>query len=465
MSIIISFFRQTRQNANSTARTQVSDLATMSNKSVESTREASVTDTAPSVGDQLKMNDTDRNELPVQVNSMAAEMRNFHYALRQLQEHQDQVPSMFKSIDKRLVNIQHSMQSVRSPEEAEANKIKIMSLEQKLKQANANADEAMKRWKKAASKVNLQPSQTNAPDQLSDSDLISLAMQLRYKIRTFSAQFFSGSMSSRSQELPRGNYSKYMFNVAKTGADQYLPLLMSESKGSFMVQSFLWRVLHQEVFGCYLWAPQLRCAIDSLGRASKEVDEKRGAADTEREFHIWRSTTASQALRWMESVERVARTNSAVISCSENIYTVIGPFSRVSDNQFVMEGICDILDAAISLDQRICTQVALINWYFPSQLDPFRADTMKVELGAPNARPEELVDIVTAPALMKVTHTRHSLKPQNCLLESDVVCAPSSSSTRPHADRNYPEPKPLHKSNRLRSLRVVEASGGSDQAK
>ncbi|KAI1326452.1 hypothetical protein F5Y16DRAFT_374826 [Xylariaceae sp. FL0255] len=458
----MSYFRRARGAADGTTRTrdlQQPDVETQTEPSVEKT---SIADGAQLMTDQSETSYRDQDRSPPQDRSMSAEIMFLYQAVQQIQKDHDEVPSMLRTIDKRLAHVQRTMQSLQSPEQVEADEMKIKGLENDLKEANGRADEAMKRWRKAASKLGQQQPPTAVTDQLSDSDLISLISQLRYKIRAFAGQFFSGIFNSQNLELLRGDFSHYMLQDAKEGTHQYPSLLLSETKGPFVIQSFLWQVLNNEVFNRYHWAPKLRHAVESLQEASEQVDEKQGTIDAEQKFHIWRSTTANHALKWTSSSKRRAITDAAVIRCSRGIHEILKPVSRVSDEQSVLCDIRDILDAAIDLDQEICKHVAFMNWYFPKQSDSFTADIMRVEPGAPAATQGELVEIITAPALIKLRHSKSKFKLEDILLQSDVVCVSSSSSGGRETEI---EPRPLNKSARSKSMPVAESSGSSNHAR
>jgi hypothetical protein len=196
-------------------------------------------------------------EVPAKVDGLCTEMEYVHEAI-------DEVPSMIEQLSKQLAAVYRSLK------EMQQDKQKVVALQKELKGANDKADAASKKWKKVASQVTELQSQRNVTAQISDSDLISRVSQLRYQIRAFSAQYFEGKPLAHPRDLSPNGLSRHIVEAADRGLGDYYSLLVSKSRGPFVIQSFLWDVLARAVFENYCWAPWLRTLMMRQDQASKQ---------------------------------------------------------------------------------------------------------------------------------------------------------------------------------------------------
>jgi DNA repair exonuclease SbcCD ATPase subunit len=173
------------------------------------------------------------HKVPAKLDNLRTEIKYVRDFIAQVQAKQDKVPDMIEQLGKELKDVRRSLK------EMQQDKRKIVALQSELKGAKENANSASKKWKKAALKVAELQSQRNVTAQLSDSDLISRMLQLRYQIRAFLAQYFAGKPLAQPKDLPFNNLSQYMLEAADRGLGDYRLLLLLESRGPFVIQSFL----------------------------------------------------------------------------------------------------------------------------------------------------------------------------------------------------------------------------------
>ena len=143
---------------------------------------------------------------------------------------------------------------------------KLQQMRDQLRERTMALEETQKRWKNAVAQLSQFQSQEQRLEEVSDSDLIADAIDLRYNIRSFSMQYFSGQGSKQHFTLPSKSLSKYMRD-ATGGTDDYINYLVSSTQGPVIIQAFLWRVLVGEIFGHFCWVPRLQASIAMLCRA------------------------------------------------------------------------------------------------------------------------------------------------------------------------------------------------------
>jgi hypothetical protein len=124
--------------------------------------------------------------------------------------------------------------------------------EKELVQKNIELDGIRKRWKQTARELDKFRVQGQGFYQVTDRYLIQLATQLRYNIRSFAIQYFEGDLHNEWRE-ENTSFWDYMCDTT-SGTKAYQAYLMSPSRCSSIIQSFLWRVLKGRIFGKFRWA-------------------------------------------------------------------------------------------------------------------------------------------------------------------------------------------------------------------
>lgn len=145
----------------------------------------------------------------------------------------------------------------------------IAILEQKLQKTQSQLQThdterllVRKKWKKASSELNKARLTSFGRLRFTDGDLIDAVNQLRYDIRAFSAQYFTGAMQ-KSSTLSHGE-NLYLWKYMLEATSEPAIYLMSDTAASSLVQSFLWRVIVGEIFEKFCWIPQLRGYVTGI---------------------------------------------------------------------------------------------------------------------------------------------------------------------------------------------------------
>lgn len=115
---------------------------------------------------------------------------------------------------------------------------------------------------------------------------------------------------------------------------------------------------------------------------------------------------------------------------SSEILDFLSPLSGNLNREILLNELQLIVDNAISLDGVICRQESSFYWHFePLQYQvPFNPDLMQPDWGEPVPEADQSVDLVTAPALVKIR--KQTGKDNVCLVEMAVSCTLSSPDIR-----------------------------------
>ena len=127
----------------------------------------------------------------------------------------------------------------------------LVQTQTQLREKHAESEERRERWRLAASELDRFLRQGRGFNQLTDDEVISMAMQLRYNIRNFSIKHFEDEAKAGAQ-IDKRDLAVF---------DQYLQLspsisqkyLLSSSTRPTLVRAFLWAVLARRVFGKFHW--------------------------------------------------------------------------------------------------------------------------------------------------------------------------------------------------------------------
>ncbi|KAL4910297.1 hypothetical protein BDW74DRAFT_144795 [Aspergillus multicolor] len=128
--------------------------------------------------------------------------------------------------------------------------------------AAVQAEENWKLWKQTARELR-KTKQTPSNYQVTDSQLTGLIQQLRYSIRDFAVQYFTGIPRSQLSRDARDTWDSCMV-PATPGTTAYYDYIRSPSRCASIIQAMLWRLLNRRVFGCFVWAGKAGEALCDL---------------------------------------------------------------------------------------------------------------------------------------------------------------------------------------------------------
>lgn len=156
-------------------------------------------------------------------------------ALAQTRHH---LTDMVKTTEDELARIQHV----------------LIQTQIQLQEKHAESEERRERWLQAASELDRFLRHGRGFNQLTDDEVISKAMQLRYNIRNFSIRHFEQDVKSGVQIGPNDldMFDRYL-KLSSSTSKKYL---LSSSARPALVRAFLWAVLARRVFGKFHWAPK-----------------------------------------------------------------------------------------------------------------------------------------------------------------------------------------------------------------
>ncbi|KAL2834216.1 hypothetical protein BDW59DRAFT_44960 [Aspergillus cavernicola] len=271
--------------------------------------------------------------------------------------------------------------------------------------AVAQAEENRKLWKRTAGELR-RAKQAPALYQVTDSHLIGLIQQLRYSIRDFAVQYFTGI---RQPMIPGDSIKIWNSCMVPTtpGTQAFREYIRSPSRCSSIIQGMLWKLLVTYVFGEFVWAGK---AGESLGKLRYYLkyashNEATPDPDVERKFQMWSAEATGLLLQMCDfspgSPEHKF-IQSTLGEIREDFWSIAEQFlstrSRGPHQDFRR-----ILESAISLDKEIHRQAARIKFEFPSEDTQLRFDSsrMEAEKGEQRPKPDQPVFLVVAPAVTK----------------------------------------------------------------
>ncbi|KAL4880680.1 hypothetical protein BJY04DRAFT_218836 [Aspergillus karnatakaensis] len=271
--------------------------------------------------------------------------------------------------------------------------------------AAAQAEENWKLWKSTARELRKAKHSPGLP-QVTDSQLTGLIQQLRYSIRDFAVQYFTG--------ISRSSFSNDWFDVWEScmipttpGTDMYEQYIRSPSRCSSVIQGMLWRLLVSKVFGNFVWAGKAGEALCDLRYYMRYSFRHDSAADpeVERKFQMWSAEATSLVLQMCDFTEgsqehkRIQSTRKEILED----FWAIGRQYLTTRNRSPAETLRQILDNAIALDKEIYRQAARIEWKFlPENAQVrFNPEHMEAEKGQQPPKPGQPVLLVVSPGITK----------------------------------------------------------------
>lgn len=149
--------------------------------------------------------------------------------------------------------------------------------------------------------------------------------------------------------------------------------LVSKDHRPDIIQTFVWRVLVGEVFNRFQWAGAARRPmVDLCTILLPEIEGVQPDPDKRLKTHTWRRFTSDHIVdSFSRSPKEVQEFDQlvAVQYLIDRITEVIAPFEsdRKGWRHFdLIELLRSLLEVAISLDRKMCTQLSWMEWQVPS---------------------------------------------------------------------------------------------------
>ncbi|KAL2856683.1 hypothetical protein BJY01DRAFT_242727 [Aspergillus pseudoustus] len=270
-----------------------------------------------------------------------------------------------------------------------------------LERVQNQAEENRKLWKQTARELR-KATQTQGTYQVTDSQLISSIQQLKYSIRNFAIQYFTGINGPR---LHRDHFDAWV-SPATLGTRAYVDYIRSPSRCSSIIQAILWRILVKRIFDQFLWAGRagdsfcgLRFYLKLASRTEPNPD-----IEIERKFQMWSADTTSLMLQmgdFEEGTEDYHIFHNNLKSIRNEFWDLTGQF-LVTRGPGPARELRRIIDDAISLDKQIHRQAARIKWELleegPTAYNP---NEMEAEQGQERPSPNKQVLLAVAPGVKK----------------------------------------------------------------
>jgi hypothetical protein len=281
-------------------------------------------------------------------------------------------------------------------------------LKAKEKQLEKRLRDIKIRWKSTAKELDGLRAQGRGFYQITDAYLEELIARLRYNIRNFAIQYFSGALAKPLRIVPNLLWENCMEPITE-GTGVYLDHLKSLDQRASVVQAFLWRILVRHVFNQFRWAGsashsilELYEALENPTRASRMSTAN---ADGVKRFHIWRGTTVGLLLGSMDDEKlrsadvRVEKFKSDLF---EDVDACLG-LMRSGRHEDFMNSFRDLIDEAIILDKEISQQVSCVVWTFENKAGSWTLDpiSMELESGKSPAGGDSEVAFVVCPGVLK----------------------------------------------------------------
>ncbi|KAL4975890.1 hypothetical protein BDW66DRAFT_151615 [Aspergillus desertorum] len=301
--------------------------------------------------------------------------------------------------------------------------------------AAGQAEENWRLWKQTARELR-KAKQTPRHYQITDSQLTGLIQQLRYSIRDFAVQYFTGIPRSQVSKDRRDIWDSWVVSTTP-GTIAYQDYIRSPSRCASIIQAMLWRLLDRRVFGNFVWAGKageslcdLRFYLKYASRHDPTLDP-----DLERKFQVWSSEASSLILQMCDLAEgsqEYKRVQSACKEIREDFWSIAAQYLSTRSSAPGQE-FRSILDKAMTLDREIHRQAARVAWEFPPEDAHvlFNPMFMEAEKGEQRPKVDQQVLLVVAPGVTKRGKSdgrdfggeEQLLVPieVSCLLPSDVL--------------------------------------------
>ncbi|CAK7210983.1 hypothetical protein SCUCBS95973_000976 [Sporothrix curviconia] len=286
--------------------------------------------------------------------------------------------------------------------------------------------------------------------QMADDFLTQKARELRQDIRDFAIQYFAGDFDdpAKNEHPPTRTETKlgeFMFGI--TPLDPFESFLVSPTRCSSAIESFLWVILVKTVFGGWYWAGAGRLPLHdvfawmrpvdyafavyndrSAGATGDAKDANAADPEAERRFYTWRATTAKLVSERPGIMVRDNLRNKLV----EEICATIEPYVRSNDGSHTGE-LLSIVNKAIEFDRDTSQQASRLEWVFsrtPGQKEVgepvrFNSAVMDIQKWEDDPTEQSEVLLVVAPGLRKRGRSNgEDYAVETMLLKMDVTCDP-----------------------------------------
>ncbi|RDW90563.1 uncharacterized protein DSM5745_02338 [Aspergillus mulundensis] len=308
--------------------------------------------------------------------------------------------------------------------------------------AAAQAEENRKLWKQTARELR-KTKQTPSHHQVTDSQLTGLIQQLRYSIRDFAVQYFTGIPRSQLSRDARDAWESCMVPTTP-GTTAYHDYIRSPSRCASIIQAMLWRLLDRRVFGSFVWAGKAGEALCDLRYYLKYSSRHDPTPDLEleRKYQLWSAEASALILQmcdFAEGSQEYKRIQSTRKEIREEFWSIAAQYLSTR-GQAPGQDFRRILDNAMMLDREIHRQAARVTWEFPPEdaLLRFNPKFMEAEKGQQRPKIDQQVLLVVAPGVTKRGKSdgqdfggeEQLLVPMevSCLLPNDVLGSASLSS-------------------------------------
>ncbi|KAL4785487.1 hypothetical protein BJX76DRAFT_356043 [Aspergillus varians] len=267
------------------------------------------------------------------------------------------------------------------------------------------AEENRKLWKQTARELR-KTKQTPGLHQITDSQLTGLIQQLRYSIRDFAVQYFTGI--SRTQ-VNRASLEVWELCMVATtpGTDAYLDYIRSPNRCASIIQAMSWRLLESRVFNQFVWAGKAGDSLCDLRFYLKHASRHEPTPDLEleRRFQMWSAEATALILQMCDFTEgslEYKRVQSTKKEIRAEFWDIADQYLSTRSGA-PGQAFRRILDNAIALDKEIHQQAARITWEFPPEgiRVGFNPKLMEAEKGQQRPKPDQQVLLVVVPAVKK----------------------------------------------------------------
>ncbi|KAL4917173.1 hypothetical protein BDW62DRAFT_88205 [Aspergillus aurantiobrunneus] len=271
--------------------------------------------------------------------------------------------------------------------------------------AMAQAEENWKLWKQTARELR-KIKQAPGLHQVTDSQLTGHIQQLRYSIRDFAVQYFTGITRSRVSEDRLDIWDACMVSTTP-GTDAYQDYIRSPSRCASIIQAMLWRLLENRVFNKFVWAGKAGESLCDLRFYLKYASrhELNPDLELERKFQIWSAEATALVLQmcdFTEGSQEYKRVQSTRKEIREEFWSIARQYLSTQSHA-PGQDFRRILDNAMALDREIHRQAARVSWELPPEDAPvrFNPKLMEAEKGQQRPKPDQQVLLVVAPGVMK----------------------------------------------------------------
>lgn len=309
-------------------------------------------------------------------------------------------------------------------------------LVQRFYQVTRERDALRKELQRKSMGPNGLPARPSVVYKSEENTLIEELHALRYEIRIWSEEYFSGAIKSSSKR-PYLHRAKELFGSL---TDNYTSYLKHPDDRPLLIQAYIWSKLQQKIFsnwqkGCgYIWAGKLgdknlRPINDTLRKAVKNEQEAE-------QFHQWRSLTVNMLVpqidgKWRPTFDAAPVLKRIARFCSR-MRRKLRPWSTRSLREG-KEQLRTIVSASVALDLKMKRQLADYRFvtftggrndqffgygFYDSEMEDVYDDDDSAYIGKGRK-----VELALAPALERCGNANgHVFDQSFILVKADVTC-------------------------------------------